>query len=163
VSTVFERTTCSLDAVTATLTPLRETTDVIHAAGGIVARRGETGEPLVAVVWRAARGDWTFPKGKLDLSETYEQAALREVTEETGLTCQVVRFIGTTQYQHRKGRAKVVAYFLMAPGAGEFEPNDEVDELRWCSVREAERLLTWDRDRDLLERASSLPELRDES
>lgn len=163
MSTDFGQTTCSLDDVSGTLTPLRETTDVIHAAGGIVARRGDGGEPLVAVVWRAARGDWTFPKGKLNLSETYEQAALREVAEETGLTCQVVRFIGTTQYQHRKGRAKVVAYFLMVPSDGEFTPNDEVDELRWCSVRDAERLLTWDRDRDLLERASSLPELRDES
>jgi 8-oxo-dGTP diphosphatase len=163
VATDFGQTTCSLDDVSGTLTPLRETTDVIHAAGGIVARRGDGGEPLVAVVWRAARGDWTFPKGKLNLSETYEQAALREVAEETGLTCQVVRFIGTTQYQHRKGRAKVVAYFLMVPSDGEFTPNDEVDELRWCSVRDAERLLTWDRDRDLLERASSLPELRDES
>lgn len=148
--------------MTATLAPLLETTDVIHAAGGIVARRGEHGDPLVAVVWRSARGDWTFPKGKLDLPETYEQAALREVEEETGMTCRVVRYIGTTQYQHRKGRPKVVAYFLMVPGNGEFTPNEEVDELRWCTVRDAERLLTWDRDRDLLERASSLPELRDQ-
>jgi 8-oxo-dGTP pyrophosphatase MutT (NUDIX family) len=149
--------------VTDTLAPQLERADVIHAAGGIVARRDEHGEPQVAVVWRSARGDWTFPKGKLDLTETYEQAALREVVEETGLSCKVVRFIGTTQYQHRKGRPKVVAYFLMVPGTGAFTPNDEVDELRWCSVREAERLLTWDRDRDLLERASSLPELRDDA
>jgi len=148
--------------VTTTLASTREATDVIQAAGGIVARRDERDEPRVAVVWRSARGDWTFPKGKLDAPETFEQAALREVVEETGLTCRVVRFIGTTQYQHRKGRAKVVAYFLMVPSEGEFTPNDEVDELRWCTVREAERLLTWDRDRDLLERASALPELRDD-
>ena len=84
----------------------------------------------------------------------------REVVEETGLTCHVARFIGTTEYLHRKGRPKVVAYFLMGEVDGEFTPNDEVDELRWCTVREAERLLTWDRDRDLLARAAQLPELR---
>jgi 8-oxo-dGTP pyrophosphatase MutT (NUDIX family) len=135
-------------------------TDVIHAAGGIVVRR-DPDAPRVAVVWRELRGDWTFPKGKLDVGETYEQAARREVVEETGLVCRTVRYIGTTEYQHRKGRPKVVAYFLMDAVGGAFEPNDEVDELRWCTVAEAEHLLTWDRDRDLLERAAAQPELRD--
>jgi 8-oxo-dGTP diphosphatase len=140
------------------MTPFVDT-DVIHAAGGIVVRRGPDGDPQVAVVWRAARGDWTFPKGKLDGGETYEQAALREVVEETGLGCRTVGFVGTTEYEHRKGRPKVVAYFLMEAVSGRFTPNDEVDELRWCGIAEAERLLTWDRDRDLLERAARHPEL----
>lgn len=146
--------------VTSTLSPTRGETDVIHAAGGIVLRRGDDGGALVAVVWRSGRGDWTFPKGKLDPGETYEAAACREVEEETGLRCTPTRFIGTTEYQHRKGRPKVVAYFLMTPVAGAFTPNEEVDELVWCSLAQAERLLTWDRDRELLERASMLPELR---
>jgi 8-oxo-dGTP diphosphatase len=146
--------------VTSTLAPQLETTEAIHAAGGIIVRREHGVEPTVAVVWRELRGDWTFPKGKLDVGETYEQAACREVVEETGMTCRVARFIGTTEYLHRKGRPKVVAYFLMSEVDGEFVPNDEVDELRWCGVREAERLLTWDRDRDLLARAAQLPELR---
>jgi len=146
--------------VTSTLAPQLETTQVIHAAGGIIVRDLAGEAPRVAVVWRDLRGDWTFPKGKLDPGETYEQAACREVEEETGLTCRTSRFIGTTEYLHRKGRPKVVAYFLMSVVAGEFRPNDEVDELRWCTVQEAERLLTWDRDRDLLARAAQLPELR---
>jgi 8-oxo-dGTP pyrophosphatase MutT (NUDIX family) len=146
--------------VTSTLAPQLETTAVIHAAGGIVVRAAPSEEPRVAVVWRELRGDWTFPKGKLDAGETYEQAACREVEEETGLACRTARFVGTTEYLHRKGRPKVVAYFLMSEVAGTFTPNDEVDELRWCTVTEAERLLTWDRDRDLLARAALLPELR---
>ena len=137
------------------------TTDVIHAAGGIVVRRDPTGVAEVAVVWRELRGDWTFPKGKLDAGETYEVAARREVLEETGLTVTAVGFAGTTEYQHRKGRPKVVAYFLMEVTGGRFEPNEEVDELRWCTVAEAEHLLTWDRDRDLLERAATHPLLAD--
>jgi 8-oxo-dGTP diphosphatase len=144
--------------VTSTLAPPLEATEVIHAAGGIVVRQDDV--PRVAVVWRELRGDWTFPKGKLDVGETYERAACREVVEETGLQCRVVRYVGTTEYVHRKGRPKVVAYFLMAEVGGEFSPNEEVDELRWCTVREAERLLTWDRDRDLLAHAALLPELR---
>jgi 8-oxo-dGTP diphosphatase len=146
--------------VTTAIAPPVETTEAIHAAGGIVVRRDAVHGPLVAVVWREMRGDWTFPKGKLDLGETYEQAARREVEEETGFVCSAVRFIGTTEYQHRKGRPKVVAYFMMSATGGEFVPNDEVDELRWCTVTQAERLLTWDRDRDLLARAAELPELR---
>jgi 8-oxo-dGTP pyrophosphatase MutT (NUDIX family) len=147
--------------VTATLDATNERLDVIHAAGGIVVRRDDDGKARVAVVWRSGRGDWTFPKGKLDAGETYEQAACREVEEETGLRCAAQRFIGTTEYQHRKGRPKVVAYFLMTPEGGAFTPNEEVDELTWCTVLEAERLLTWDRDRDLLAHASQLPELAD--
>ena len=78
------------------------------------------------------------------------------------MTCRTARFIGTTEYLHRKGRPKVVAYFLMTALAGRVRARtSEVDELRWCTVAEAERLLTWDRDRDLLARASLLPELRD--
>lgn len=146
--------------MTTTLAPTRDETDVIHAAGGIVIQRDGDDEPRVAVVWRAGRGDWTFPKGKLDPGETYEAAARREVEEETGLHCKPLRFVGTTEYQHRKGRPKVVAYFLMSPERGSFRSNEEVDELVWCTVADAERLLTWDRDRELLERASLLPELR---
>lgn len=146
--------------MTSTLAPTRDGTDVIHAAGGIVIQCDGDGEPRVAVVWRSGRGDWTFPKGKLDPGETYEAAACREVEEETGLHCKPLRFVGTTEYQHRKGRPKVVAYFLMSPERGSFRSNEEVDELVWCTVADAERLLTWDRDRELLERASLLPELR---
>jgi 8-oxo-dGTP pyrophosphatase MutT (NUDIX family) len=153
--------TCSLESVTATLAATREDAQVIHAAGGIVVRHDDDGTAKVAVVWRSERGDWTFPKGKLDAGETYEQAACREVVEETGLSCTTTRFVGTTEYQHRKGRPKVVAYFLMTPVSGEFVPNEEVDELMWCTVPDAERLLTWDRDRDLLARAAQLSELAD--
>ena len=146
--------------MTSTLAPQLETTDVVRAAGGSVVRRVPGDELTVAVVWRKSRGDWTFPKGKLDLGETYERAACREVEEEIGMRCMVARFVGTTEYLHRKGRPKVVAYFLMTELSGEFVPNEEIDELRWCTVDEAERLLTWDRARELLARAAQLPELR---
>ncbi|HQU25895.1 MAG TPA: NUDIX hydrolase [Acidimicrobiales bacterium] len=125
--------------------------DLIRAAGGVVTRVGLEDRVEVAVVYREARGDWTFPKGKLDEGETFEDAAVREVYEETGLRCRITRFAGTTNYTHRKGRPKIVAYYLMEVADGEFAPNDEVDELVWVPLVEVHERLTWDRDRELVE------------
>jgi 8-oxo-dGTP diphosphatase len=120
----------------------------IEAAGGVVTRDG-----LFAVVHRPKYDDWTLPKGKLDAGETFEQAALREVEEETGLRCTLLRELPSTEYSVRD-RPKIVRYWLMSvdsdPG---FEPNDEVDELRWLSAADAAALLTYDRDKEVLEAA----------
>jgi 8-oxo-dGTP diphosphatase len=134
--------------------------DLIRAAGGIVHRFVSGGRVEIACIYREARGDWTFPKGKLDPGETFEQAALREVVEETGMHCQVVKFVGTTNYTHRKGKPKIVAYYLMTVHQGEFEPNDEVDELVWLPLEQVRAHLTWDRDQELLDLVLALPELR---
>ena len=117
----------------------------VEAAGGVVMRDG-----FVAIVHRPRYDDWTLPKGKLDPGESFEQAALREVEEETGLRCTLGRELPSTNYNDHKGRQKLVRYWLMEPEGGEFAPNDEVDELRWLEPEEALALLTYDRDRDLL-------------
>jgi 8-oxo-dGTP diphosphatase len=114
----------------------------------------------VACIFREARGDWTFPKGKLDPGETFEQAALREVWEETGMHCDVIRFAGTTNYTHRKGKPKIVAYYLMSVGVGEFVPNDEVDELVWLPLENVREHLTWERDQELFDLVATMSEVR---
>lgn len=106
--------------------------------------------PEVALVHRPARQDWTFPKGKLEPEESFEDCAYREVREETGLDCRLGRFVGHTEYRDRKDRPKVVAYWVMEVEAGSFEPNGEVDDLRWVGLEAAERLLSYGRDRELL-------------
>lgn len=104
----------------------------------------------IAVVHRPVHQDWSFPKGKLEEGETFELAALREVEEETGLVCRLLRFIGHTDYVDRKGRPKAVAYWVMAVLSGSFAPNAEVDELRWVTLDSASQLLSYPRDRELV-------------
>jgi 8-oxo-dGTP diphosphatase len=116
----------------------------VKAAGGVVRRDGR-----IAVVHRPRYDDWSLPKGKLDPGETWEEAALREVREETGLECELGEELSSTRYHDRKGRSKLVRYWLMDPVAGEFGPNDEVDELRWLTPAEAAALLTYPRDQEL--------------
>ena len=141
------------------IVPRDAPSDLIRAAGGIIMRVTAAGRTEIACIYRESRGDWTFPKGKLDAGETFEQAALREVLEETSMHCRVVRFIGTTNYTHRKGRPKIVAYYLMVVDGGDFEPNDEVDDLVWLPMDRVREHLTWDRDQELFDIAITLPEI----
>jgi 8-oxo-dGTP diphosphatase len=121
----------------------------VRAAGGVVWRRGEAGLEL-AVVHRPRYDDWSFPKGKLDPGESWEDAALREVDEETGLRCRLGHELPPTAYHDHKGRSKVVRYWMMEPVEGEFTPGDEVDAMRWVAPAEARTLLTYERDQQLL-------------
>jgi 8-oxo-dGTP diphosphatase len=121
----------------------------VTAAGGVVARQGDDGVEL-AVIHRPKYADWSLPKGKLAPGETWEQAALREVTEETGLRCELGQELEPARYLDRKGRRKLVRYWLMRPLDGSFEPGDEVDELRWLPPEEAAGLLSYEHDRRLV-------------
>jgi 8-oxo-dGTP pyrophosphatase MutT (NUDIX family) len=117
----------------------------VEAAGGVVVRDGE-----VLLVHRPRYDDWTFPKGKLDPGESFEDAALREVEEETGVRCTLGRELPSSEYEVGD-RLKLVRYWLMTPtGETAFEPNDETDGIRWVTPDEARRMLSYDRDLDVL-------------
>jgi 8-oxo-dGTP pyrophosphatase MutT (NUDIX family) len=125
-------------------------TKTVRAAGAVLVRDG-----AVAIVHRPRYDDWTLPKGKNDPGEDDRAAALREVWEETGHTGVIERDLGTIEYiTERRGvvAPKVVRYFVMRDQGGEFEPGDEVDELRWLDRAAARELLSYERDRDVLDR-----------
>ena len=123
----------------------------IKAAGGVPVRSGR-----VLLVHRPKYDVWTLAKGKRDTGETYEEAALREVEEETSLTCRLGPELSPTRYRDNKDRPKVVRYWAMeVEDEVAFEPNDEVDELRWLEPEEAEARLTYERDRALVGEALS--------
>ena len=96
---------------------------------------------------------WTLPKGTLTPGETSEQAALREVQEETGYHCRVVRELEPVTYWfQREGRRikKTVNWFLMRPVEKVGHHDHEVDEVAWIDREEALRRLRYDSDRRLL-------------
>jgi 8-oxo-dGTP pyrophosphatase MutT (NUDIX family) len=124
--------------------------NLVRAAGAVLVD-GER----IALVHRPKYDDWTLPKGKHQPGEDDITAALREVLEETGFHGRIERDLGVVRYTVEKHGAvlpKVVRYYVMRAGAGEFTPNDEVDELRWVTREQAADLLTYERDREVLAR-----------
>jgi 8-oxo-dGTP diphosphatase len=115
----------------------------VRAAGGVVVRDGR-----VAVIHRPKYDDWSLPKGKLDAGEGWEDAALREVREETGLRCVLREELESARYRDRKGRPKLVRYWRMEVIDGEFSPNPEVDEMLWLAPDEAVSRLSFEHDHD---------------
>jgi 8-oxo-dGTP diphosphatase len=118
----------------------------VRAGGGVIVRDGQ-----LLVVHRNRYDDWSLPKGKLERGESWEQAALREVEEETGLVCTLGEELGQTRYLDGRGRNKVVRYFRMS-AEGDPRPCNEVDEVRWVPLAEAAGFLTHTPEVELLAR-----------
>ena len=124
---------------------------VMRAAGGVVVRRSRAGEPEIAIIHRPEYDDWTLPKGKIEPDESPEDCALREVREETGLRCKLVRPLGCTAYVDRRGRDKIACYWVMEPRGGRFKAGIEVDRLLWLGVSDAVKRLTYRHDKLLVQ------------
>ncbi|GLV74863.1 NUDIX hydrolase [Streptomyces hygroscopicus] len=127
-------------------------TGTILAAGCVLWRRSAQGGGVeVAVVHRPRYDDWSHPKGKLEHGEDALLGAVREVAEETGMSCASGAALPTLHYV-TKGRPKEVRYWAAeAVGDEPFVPNSEVDRLLWLSPDEARARLTYDHDRILVE------------
>jgi 8-oxo-dGTP diphosphatase len=127
----------------------------IVAAGAVVTRESSS-EREFLLVHRGYRNDWTFPKGKVDPGEHIIAAAIREVREETGYAIALGVPLPTQQYTV-KGDDKFSHYWLATCLDGEFEANDEVDEIKWVSYKQAAKLLTYPHDREVLDAAAAAP------
>lgn len=129
------------------------------SAGGIVIRHTPQGAELVLGrrIRNGASAIWSLPKGTPDDGETPEQTALREVTEETGLEVRILESIGDIHYRFiRDGQRiqKTVHYYLMEPVGGSISDHDhEFEEVRWFALAEAESVMRFRTERDIVARA----------
>jgi 8-oxo-dGTP pyrophosphatase MutT (NUDIX family) len=135
----------------------------VRAAGGVVVRVEASGRQEILLVHRPQYGDWTLPKGKARDGETDEACALREVEEETGLRCTLVRELASSEYIDRKKRPKVVRYWEMAPGGDVAAGHGEVDRVAWLPLEEAIAALTYPRDVEVVSSLASSSKGNDES
>lgn len=127
-----------------------KTAGPVRAAGGIVWRDRDRSE--LAVIYRDlyAPGECCLPKGKLDPPEGWEEAAVREVLEETGCAAEIAGFAGLLHY-HVGERPKVVVYFdMFAVAEGTFLPSQEVTKMAWLKPPEALDELAHEGERELL-------------
>jgi 8-oxo-dGTP diphosphatase len=127
---------------------------VIKAAGGILQRSTPRGDEVM-VVYRKRHQDWTLPRGKVKDGESFQEAAMREVQEETGCSCRIGNYLGTISYSDN-GVPKVVLFWKMSliddKGA---QRNEEIGEAVWLPVAEAVERLTHAQEKSLLSRVSS--------
>lgn len=129
-------------------------------AAGAVCWRVLDGEVRILVVHRAAYGDVSFPKGKVDPRETLPEAAVRELREETGLSVVLGAPLGIVEYVMPNGRDKVVHYWTAEINDHELElarflPNDEIAALEWLSIPKARKRLSYRHDVGVLETFAS--------
>ena len=128
-------------------------------AAGALCWRIVDGETHILLVHRAERADISLPKGKVDPGETPPQTAVREIAEETGLSIALGAPLGTIEYTLPGGREKTVFYWAAEVSeemiaASTFVPNDEIAALHWMSIESARGMLSYERDRDVLDRFS---------
>jgi 8-oxo-dGTP pyrophosphatase MutT (NUDIX family)/phosphohistidine phosphatase SixA len=132
---------------------------VLRAAGGVLWDVHD-GILRIAIIRRPRYDDWSLPKGKLLSGEHVLLAAVREVVEETGYSCTLGRPLGDVQYMKQTSSGptpKTVQYWACRATSGRFTAGDEVDELLWLRPKDAARLATLDRDRDVIARFGTRP------
>jgi len=128
----------------------------IWAAGCVVVRRNKKGKARYLIAHRPEYDDWTLPKGKVENGESFLEAALREVEEETGIVGKGPRPIGSVGYLTQAGNPKVARWWLTKVKKGSFTPNSEVDQVAWMSYRKGLEKLTYRNDREVLDRANDM-------
>ncbi len=128
------------------------------SAGGVVLREGAAGAEVV-ICGRDSDDVWGLPKGTLDEGESLEAAAVREVSEETGLEVEIVKKIGVVEYWFSADGVryhKWVHHYLMHSTGGRTADHDaEHDRVEWLRVDEAIRRLTFDNDKNMVRQAMS--------
>jgi len=128
----------------------------IVASGGVVFR-AVNDHFEVALISRGKR--WFLPRGLVEPGETIEMAALREVREETGLDCEIVKELGKFSYSFTRGKRyfKTIYFFLLKYSSGSpLNHDSEVDRVKWFTVTEAHQVLFYKKEKRILKKAERM-------
>jgi len=130
-----------------------------YSAGGVCYRWvNETPEVVLIATLGGAR--WGLPKGQPNQNETPEQTAERELAEETGIQAIVLHGLSSIEYWFHSGPTRVhklVEFFLMRSCGGSIQPQlSEVDDARWIPLPQAIEMISFPRERAVLERVQRL-------
>jgi 8-oxo-dGTP pyrophosphatase MutT (NUDIX family) len=137
-------------------------TKKLVSAGGVIFRASD-GDFEVALCLKKRGKVWCLPKGLVEKNEKAEDAALREVREETGLEGEIVEKIGEINFDFfgRQHYFKTVHFYLLRYVGGSPSDHDfEVDDARWFSISDAVRILGYENERNVMRRARELLERR---
>ena len=130
-----------------------------RSAGGVVFRRTESGTEIALAARRTRRGElaWGLPKGMIEPDEQPDEAALREVREETGLVAEIEEDLGSISYFYQwddVGVRKSVRFYLMLATGGDVADHDhEMEEIRWFGAADAIKRATYRSEREVVEKA----------
>jgi 8-oxo-dGTP pyrophosphatase MutT (NUDIX family) len=128
------------------------------SAGGVIYRR-RNGQLEIALVGKISPRRWGLPKGGPQKGESLEQAAVREVSEETGLQARLIAPLGEIDYWFRlagQRHFKTVHFYLMEAVGGDVSQHDhEYDVVEWFTVDEARRDMTYPSEIEIVERAAA--------
>lgn len=124
------------------------------SCGAIVYRRFH-GNIEILLIKHVNSGHWSFPKGHVEGNETELETARREIKEETGLDVILDQtFRETVTYSPRRDTQKVVVYFLALARNYDYVPQEEeIAEIRWVDILRATRLLTYENDKTIVNKA----------
>lgn len=128
----------------------------VSAGGLVVSSEDKNKVALISHRNRGGRVDWCLPKGHPENNETLEQAAIREVFEETGLEAKIVKKLGTISYRFKVGNkriSKTVHHFLMTQVGGSLDPNNdpagEVIDAEWVDLEKLQDVLAHENERKM--------------
>ncbi len=129
---------------------------VIRAAGGIIQRATPHGDEVL-IVFRKRHQDWALPKGEVQDGESFQEAALREVAQETGCTCELGNYLGTISYADH-GTPTVVMFWKMNVIRESVMPeSQQLDQAVWIDLPSAIQKLSQSQEKALLSRIASIP------
>jgi 8-oxo-dGTP pyrophosphatase MutT (NUDIX family) len=138
-------------------------TKIQFSAGGVAFRK-QDGRIDVALISVGADNRWQLPKGLVDKGESTEDAAIREVREEAGIDTEIVTRIDKVEYWYfwkengqRIRYHKFVYFYLLRYKAGDVRDHDhEVNEARWVDIDDAIKMLAFDNEKKIMEKAKEL-------